>query len=115
LCWATAIACWFSFVKTEEANPNLNPCVGAGATAIACWLEDSIHENALKIYAACAGDSQAIVFNKFSARIPTRKCRLWDDEMQVSSSSYDMHVSSSSYDMRACDRLWTDEMQVMCC
>jgi hypothetical protein len=64
-------------------NLNLNPCVGAGATAIACWLEDSIQKNTVKIYAACAGDSQAIVFNTLSGGIPSRKCRLWDDEMQV--------------------------------
>ena len=91
----TVIACWLRQDSSQikdiiiirqpnlNLNLNLNPCVGAGATAIACWLEDSIQENTLKIYAACAGDSQAIVFNRLSGGIPSRKCRLWDDEMQV--------------------------------
>ena len=58
--------------------------IAAGATAIACWLEESIQDNKLKIYAACAGDSQAIVFNTLTGKIPARACRLWDDEMKVS-------------------------------
>jgi hypothetical protein len=58
--------------------------IAAGATAIACWLEECIKDNKLKIYAACAGDSQAIVFNSLTGKIPTKACRLWDDEMKVS-------------------------------
>jgi hypothetical protein len=50
--------------------------IAARATAIACWPEESIQDNKLKIYAACAGDSQAIGFNTtLTGKIPAKACR----------------------------------------
>eukprot|EP00802_Teleaulax_amphioxeia_P004685 Tamp_04689.p1 GENE.Tamp_04689~~Tamp_04689.p1 ORF type:complete len:264 (-),score=29.08 Tamp_04689:1750-2541(-) len=74
-----------AFVRTQQAMPCRLPECNAGATAIACWLDKDNNKDGvpLRIYVACAGDSQAIVFNSLTGEIPEKKCRLWDAEMKT--------------------------------
>ena len=38
-------------------------------------------EQEVKVYAACLGDSQAVIFDKYCGEIPQKDCRIWDHEM----------------------------------
>jgi hypothetical protein len=70
-----------AFHDTQRAMPDA-PKNTSGCTAIACWLEDDKKpDQPLTVYAACCGDSQAIMFDSITGRIPAKKCRLWDSEM----------------------------------
>ena len=48
---------------------------------ICAGIRSNVSEQDVKVYAACLGDSQAVIFDRYSGDIPEKECRIWDHEM----------------------------------
>lgn len=77
-----------AFAETQNSMPTAPPENKTGCTAISSWLHHDAGsgpsgDTALKVFSACCGDSQAVMFDSLSGDIPEERCRLWDHEMHT--------------------------------
>jgi serine/threonine protein phosphatase PrpC len=69
-----------AYAATQAAMPTSHAKSQAGSTGVTVWVHPSGGGGVSKVYLACLGDSQAIMFDAKTGNIPTVATRLWDEE-----------------------------------
>ena len=70
-----------AYAATQAAMPTSTGKSQAGSTGVTTWVYPGRPGGAAsKIYLACLGDSQAIMFHSTTGVIPNAPTRLWDEE-----------------------------------
>lgn len=69
-----------AYAATQAAMPTSHAKSQAGSTGVTGWLHPGPNGSAVKVYMACLGDSQAMIFNTKTGLIPSAPTRIWDEE-----------------------------------
>mmetsp|Transcript_52706 Transcript_52706/g.125509 ORF Transcript_52706/g.125509 Transcript_52706/m.125509 type:complete len:448 (+) Transcript_52706:146-1489(+) len=67
-----------AFTSAQAQMPTEMPFAQSGSTAVVSWVHGG--ENDTQVFAACLGDSKALVFNTTTGAIPKCQTNTWDRE-----------------------------------